>query len=66
MCTIEVGEAMVCDVALPAVRAAVALDAGTVVREELVPGQGTRLQLVEGDLGTFVARVRAAVAEVNR
>jgi len=44
MCTVELGEAMVSDIALPAVRAAVALNADSVVPEESVPGQGTRLR----------------------
>ncbi len=68
MCTVNAasGEATVCDVARPIVRAALAAEPSLVVGEEPVPGQGTRVRIVRGDPVIFERCVRAAVAEVNR
>jgi hypothetical protein len=68
MCTVNPadGEALVCDVALPRVHALLAEDPAVVVREESVPGSGTRVRLVRGDPEAFDTRVRAAITEVNR
>ena len=57
---------MVCDVALPFVRTALAADAQLEVRYAPKPGDGTQIDLVNGDVAAFEARVRAAVAQANR
>lgn len=65
MCTILPAErnALVCDVALPLVRLALAADPELAVTYETKPGEGTEVNLQDGNLAQFQARLRAAVAE---
>lgn len=67
MCTIRSADptALVCDVALPRVRSALDADPDLTVSYEAKPGEGTTVNLREGDLARFEARLRAAVAEAG-
>jgi hypothetical protein len=68
MCTVRSSEprALVCDVALPFVRSALAEEPGLAVDYRPKPGDGTEIRLREGDLATFERHVRAAVARANK
>lgn len=68
MCTLRFGErtAVVCDVALPSVRAALEADLELAVGYEPKPGEGTEVSLRSGDPADFEARVRAAIAAAQR
>ena len=68
MCTITAAAptALVCDVALPVVRSALAAEPELSVSYESEPGEGTQVRLVRGDLVKFEERLRAAAAEASR
>jgi hypothetical protein len=67
MCTVKEleAQALVCDIALPFVRAALASDPELVIEYRPKPGDGTEVRLASGDPAAFNARVRAAVAGAN-
>lgn len=68
MCTLRFGErtAVVCDVALPSVLAALDADPELEVGYEAMVGEGTEVALRAGDAAAFEARVRAALASVEQ
>lgn len=68
MCTLRFAEraALVCDVALPSVRAVLDADPELAVDYEAVPDRGTEVTLRRGDAAAFEARVRAAIAPAER
>lgn len=65
MCEVRSGarQALVCDVALTAVRSALAADPKLAVSYEAQAGKGTEVILREGSPASFETRVRAGVAE---
>lgn len=67
MCTINDGSntALVCDVALNRVRAALDADPGLAVRYSPHPTDGTEIRVTSGDAAKFTDLVRAAVAEAD-
>jgi len=68
MCTLRFAErtAVVCDVALPSVRASLDADPALAVGYEPKPGDGTEVSLHDGDPAAFEARVRAGIATAAR
>ena len=67
MCTIVDGsdKALVCDVALPRVQAALKADPTLVVQYSPHPTDGTEIRVRSGDLARFDDLVRDAVAKAN-
>lgn len=68
MCTINDGsnKALVCDVALPRVRAALNADPALAIQYSPHATDGTEIRVTSGDATRFTDLVRAAVAEANR
>ncbi|MBI2773217.1 MAG: hypothetical protein HYX56_01805 [Chloroflexi bacterium] len=68
MCTINDGsnKALVCDVAMPRVRAALNADPALIIRYSPHPTDGTEIRVTSGDTAKFTDLVRAAVAEADR
>ncbi len=68
MCAISESEprALVCDLALPLVRSALAAAPNLAVEFEPRPGDGTEVRLTVGDATIFDQRVRDAIAQANR
>lgn len=68
MCTVHDGasRALVCDVALPRVRAALDADPALGIEYSAHPTDGTEIHVTSGDTANFTELVRAAVAAANR
>lgn len=68
MCTVTDGAdvALVCDVALPWVRAALDADPAIAVEYQTHPTDGTALRLTSGDPTRFTELLRRTVEEANR
>jgi hypothetical protein len=67
MCTVieAEGRAMVCDRALPGVRAALEGHPALAIRFASHPTDGTEIRVTSGDVERFGAVVRTAVAKAN-